>query len=92
MPEDATRRLLKQFGIAFTDFEDQTMIVLERLGALGSPTHSPAPALALAGEWLKTNGEVMAGWLEVTRLLVETQAKAQAEFLRVIGAAREATR
>lgn len=90
MPEDATRRLLKQFGIAFTDFEDQTTAALERLGALESATDSPAPALALAEEWFKANGEVVARWLEVTQLLVETQAKAQTEFLRVIGETREA--
>ena len=92
MPEDATRRLLKQFGIAVTDFEDQTRIALEQLGAQGSSLHSPAAALVLAEKWLKTNGEVMARWMEVTQLLLETQAEAQAEFLRVIGAARGAAK
>lgn len=33
MAEDATRRLLKVFGIAMTDFEDQTTQALERLKA-----------------------------------------------------------
>ena len=89
MPEDATRRLLKVFGIAMTDFEDQTTQALERLKAPGSPAPSPGGILALAEQWLKANGEVMARWLEVNRWLVETQAKAQVELLRVIAQARE---
>ncbi len=85
MAEDATRRLLKVFGIAMTDFEDQTTQALERLKAAGSP----GGVLPLVEQWLKANGEVMARWLEVTGWLVETQAKAQAELLRVIAQARE---
>ncbi len=89
MPEEATRRLLKLFGIALTDFEDQTKITLERLRALGPRDLTSATTLELVDQWLKLHGEVMERWLEVTRLLLETQARAQAEFLRIIGAARE---
>lgn len=88
MAEDATRRLLKLFGIAFTDFEDRTKNALDRLGPPGSPPPSPAAAIQLAEEWLKANGDVMARWMEVTQLLLEIQAKAQTEFLRAIAAAR----
>ena len=91
MPEEATRKLLKQFGIALTDFEDQTKITLERLGALGSRAQTAAAALEIAEQWVKANGEVMARWLEVTQWLIQTQAKAQAELLRVIAAARPAS-
>jgi len=89
MPEDATRRLLKVFGIAMTDFEDQTTQALDRLKAPGSPAQSPGGVLALAEQWLKANGEVMARWLEVTRWLVETQAKTQVELFRVMAQVRE---
>jgi hypothetical protein len=90
MPEDATRKLLKVFGIAVTDFEDQTKAVLERFQSLESPGHATAATLELADQWLNLSGEVVARWLEVTRLLVETQTKAQAEIRRVIGVARQA--
>jgi hypothetical protein len=88
MPEEATRKLLKLFGMALTDFEDQTKAALERLEALGSPAESAAPALEIAAGWLKANGEAMSRWLEVTQWLVETHAKGQAELSRVIAALR----
>lgn len=84
MPEDATRKLLKLFGIALTDFEDQTTKMLEALHTAGSPPQPLAATLALVEEWLKANGQVMARWMEVTQLLVAIQAKAQAELVRVL--------
>ena len=92
MAEDATRKLLKLFGMAVTDFEDQTNIALEGLKEVGSSAHSPAATLELVGQWLKTNGEVLVRWLEVTQWLMETQAKAQTEFLRRIAEIRQARR
>lgn len=89
MPEEATRKLLKLFGITLTDFEDQTTQVVARLKGPGPPPQSVAATLELAEEWLKANDEVMARWLEVTHLLVEIQAKASAELLRVIAEVRE---
>lgn len=88
MPTDATRKLLKVFGIAVTDFEDQTQSTLEQLQDLRATGHDAAAMLDLAEQWLKVSGEALARWLEVTQWLVETQAKAQAELLRGIGAAR----
>jgi hypothetical protein len=82
MPEDETRKLLKLFGIALTDFEDQTAKMLESLHTAGS---QPLRAtLARVEEWLKANGQVMARWVEVTQMLVAIQAKAQAELVRVL--------
>ncbi len=89
MPEDATRKLLKLFGIALMDFEDQTKSTLERLRALGPRDLTAATTLELADQWLKANGDVMARWLEVTQLLMQLQAEAQAELLRIIGTAQE---
>jgi len=67
MPEEATRRLLKLFGIALTDLEDLTKTTLERGQTLGSGPEAPAAALELAGPWLKAGDEAMARWLEVTQ-------------------------
>jgi hypothetical protein len=85
MAEDATRKLLKLFGIALSNFEDQTAKGLERLNAPGSPAHSLAATLALAEEWLAANGEATTRWLEVTQWLVGMQA----ELLRALAAVRE---
>jgi hypothetical protein len=89
MPEEATRKLLKLFGMALTDFEDQTTKTLERLKTEPPPDHSPAATLEVAEDWLKAQAEAMARWLEVTQVLVEIQAKAQAELVRLLGQARE---
>lgn len=89
MPEEATRRLLKLFGIALTDLEDLTQTTLESMQALGPRPEGPAAALELSEQWLKANDEAMARWLEVTRWLVETQAKGRVGLLRAIGTARQ---
>jgi len=89
MPEEATRRLLKLFGIALTDLEDRTQTTLERLQALGPRPESPAAALDLSKQWLEASDEAMARWLEVTQWLVETQARGRAGLLRAIGTARQ---
>jgi hypothetical protein len=91
MPDDATRKLLKLFGVALTDFEDQTKSVVERLQALESPPESAALALELAAGWLKANGDAMARWLEVTQRLAEMQARGQSELARIIGQSIRAT-
>jgi hypothetical protein len=89
MPEEATRRLLKLFGIALTDLEDLTKTTLESVQALGSGPEGPAAALELSEQWLKASDEAMARWLEVTQWLIETQAKGRAGLLRAIGTARQ---
>ncbi len=89
MPEEATRRLLKHFGIALTDLEDRTKTTLESLQALGPRPEGAATALELSEQWLKASDEAMARWLEVTQWLVETQARGRAGLLRAIGAARQ---
>ncbi len=89
MPEDEARKLLKLFGMALTDFEEETAKASERLRDADSSWQSLTATLELAEAWLKANDDVMARWLDVTRLLVETQAKGHAEFSQRIARARE---
>ena len=89
MAEEATRRLLKLFGIALTDFEDHTKNILEGVQALESGPQVAAAALSLAEQWLKANDEAVGRWLEITQWLVETHAKGRAGLLRAIGTARQ---
>jgi hypothetical protein len=88
MPEDATRRLLKLFGIALTELEDLTGTSLERVQAVGSGPQDPARILELVERWIKASDETMARWLDVTQCLVETQAKGRAGLLGAISTVR----
>ena len=88
MPEEATRRLLKQFGMAVTDLEEQTKSTLARIQALGPRPQDAAVALEVVEQWLTLSREVTERWLEMTRLVVESQTRVQAELLRLIGEAR----
>lgn len=83
MAEDPTRKLLKVFGIAVTDFEDASKRLRERAG-----TVSVDDLLALAGEIIAASAEMNRSWLEVTRFLFEEQARWHAEVGRRIAAAR----
>ena len=89
MAEEATRRLLKLFGIALTDLEDLTKTTLERAQGLGSGPEGPGAALELSEQWLKASDEAMARWLEVTQWLIDTHAKGRGGLLRPIGTIRQ---
>lgn len=90
MPEEATRRLLKLFGMAVTDLEEQTQRTLEQIHAMGPrPDHAPI-ALEIVEQWLTLSREVTERWLDMTRLIVENQAKMQTELLRMIAEGRRA--
>jgi hypothetical protein len=91
MPEEATHRLLKNLGIALTDLEDLTKTSLEGVQALVPGPGGHRPVLELSEQWLKASDEAMARWLEVTRWLVETQARGRAGLLRAIGTARQSS-
>ena len=83
MAEDATRKLLKVFGVAVTDFEDASVRLRQR--AQSAP---PADLLALAGETIAASAEVNRRWLEVSRCIFEEQARLHAEVGQRIAAAR----
>jgi hypothetical protein len=92
MPEESTRTLLKLFGMAMTDFEEQTRRTLERVSAPGAPLPPDGDTLELVEAWLRANGEVVARWGEVTRLLLETQARGQEDLSRLLARWRQGGR
>lgn len=83
MAEDATRKLLKVFGVAVTDFEDASVRLRQRAGSA-----PPADLLALAGDTIAASAEVNRRWLEVSRCIFEEQARLHAEVGQRIAAAR----
>lgn len=83
MAEDSTRKLLKVFGVAVTDFEDAGTRLREQ--AKAAAAHDLP---ALAGDAIAASAEVNRRWLEVTRSIFEEQARLHAEIGARIAAAR----
>lgn len=75
MPRDETRKLLKNFGIAVTDYEDGVEQILSRAreAARSGDVRGMAGATA---DLLKAAAELNARWAEMGRFLAETQGRA----------------
>lgn len=83
MAEELTRKMLKVFGVAVTDFEDAGRRIQEQAKAV-----APQDLLGLAGEALAASAEVSRRWLEVSRFIFEEQARLHADVVQRIAAAR----
>jgi len=83
MADDATRKLLKVFGVAVTDFEDASRRLQEQ-----AKDGATQDVLGLAGETIAASAEVNRRWLEVSRLIFEEQARLHAEVAQRLAAAR----
>ena len=83
MADDATRKLLKVFGVAVTEFEDASRRLQEQARAAGG-----ADLLAAAGEAIAASAEVQRRWLELTHYLFEEQGRLHAALSERIAAAR----
>lgn len=84
MAEESTRRLLKVFGIAVTEFEETAdRIVTEAKAALAQGGGAEA-LLPLLAKLLKVEGELTSRLAELTRLFSETQGRAYAEILSLM--------
>jgi exonuclease VII small subunit len=78
---DVTRKLLKVFGIAVTDFEDQAAALIERAETLKAQGAPPEEAVALLEEAVRSVTMVTERWGEVQSYLQDVQQK-------LLGAAR----
>ncbi|MGH7322274.1 MAG: hypothetical protein ACRELA_21995 [Candidatus Rokuibacteriota bacterium] len=74
MPEDATRKLLKVFGVAVTECEDALAALTAALRDPASSGAGPAAALEAYG---KAAHDLAARWAEVSRLIFDYHARAQ---------------
>lgn len=77
MPEDATRRLLRAFGIAVTDCEDA---LGELEAALRGPDPRPVPREPLDA-YDRASSELEARWAELEALLRGYRARGRAALL-----------
>lgn len=69
---DETRKLLKIFGVAVTDFEEESERLLGRFAETGADPDRVAPALRDALELLR---EVNQKWFDATEHLVRMQQR-----------------
>lgn len=83
MADDLTRKLLKVFGVAVTDFEDASRRLQDQAKGGAEPD-----LLDLARETIAASAEVNRRWLEVSRFIFEEQARLHAEVAQRIAAAR----
>jgi hypothetical protein len=84
MPEDSTRRLLRVFGVAMTECEDQLAALIT---ALGEPA-AGAPQAALEA-YGRAARDLQGRWLEVSRLVVDYQLRAQEAMAARLAAGRD---
>ena len=88
MAEELTRRLLKVFGVAVTDFEDRCQEISQQArDAMGRG--DPAAFLPLLEGLVRSTSEVTRRLLEITQFIVEQQNRTSAELLRILDQVKE---
>ena len=88
MAEEHTRKLLKVFGMAVTDFEDRCLHVSRQARDDASRGGDPASFLLLLEELMRSTLEVTRRWMEVTQLIVEHHSRACTEVLALLDEAK----
>ena len=73
MASEATRKLLKVFGIAITDFEDRAEVLIQRAEALKARGAPPEEVVALVEETVRAVTRVTEHWEQVQGVLQEVQ-------------------
>jgi len=89
MVEEATRRLLKVFGIAVTEFEESAQEILGQTRATVAQGGAAEALLPLLERFVKVEGDLMGRWAELSRHVSETQERAHGELVRLIEQAQK---
>ncbi len=84
MAEEVTRRLLKVFGIAVTEFEEITQQILADAKAAVAQGGGAEALLPLLAKLLKAEGDLTSRWAELSRLVSDTQGRAYGELIRLM--------
>ena len=84
MAEELTRKLLKVFGVAVTDFEDRCREVAQQARDEAGRAGDPAAFLPLVEGLVRSTLEVTRRWMEVTQLIVEQHNRTCAEILGLL--------
>ncbi len=84
MVELETKKLLKVFGVAVTDFEDESQRMIQRATELGGSIgpETPKKFIELARDAVELIADLNAKWLEVTNYLQTQQRKVCDELVQ----------
>jgi len=82
MADDTTRKLLKVFGVAVTDFEDASRRLQEQ-----AKSGATQDILKLASDTIAASAEVNRRWFEMSRCIFDEQARLHTEVAQRIAAA-----
>ena len=84
MAEEMTRKLLKVFGVAVTDFEDRCRELAGQARDEAGRGGDPAAFLPLVEGLVRSTLEVTRRWMEVTQLIVEQHNRTCTEVLGLL--------
>ena len=84
MAPEATRRLLKVFGIAVTDFEETCQRILADARTAVAQGGGADALLPLLAKLLRAEGDLTSRWAELSRLVSDTQGRAYTELIRLM--------
>ena len=84
MAEDSTRKLLKAFGVAVTDFEDRCLRIAQQAREAARQGNDLAVFVPLLEELVRSGSEVGKQLMEVTQFIVEQQKKTHTEVLGLL--------
>ncbi len=84
MAEELTRKLLKVFGVAVTDFEDRCLQVAQQARDEAARGGDPSAFLPLVEGLVRSTLEVTRRWMEVTQLIVEQHHRTCTEVLGLL--------
>jgi hypothetical protein len=84
MAEDSTRKLLKVFGVAITDFEDRCLQIAQQARDAADQGGDPTAFLPFLEGLVRSTSEVSKRWMEVTQFIVEQQNRTHAEVLGLL--------
>lgn len=84
MAEDSTRKLLKVFGVAVTDFEDRCLQIAQQARDAADQDGDPTAFLPLLEGLVRSGSEVGKQLMEVTQFIVEQQKKTHTEVLGLL--------
>ena len=84
MAEELTRKLLKVFGVAVTDFEDRCQEIAGQARDSMASGGDLAVFLPLLEGLVRSTSDVTRRLLEVTQFIVEQQNRTSTELLRLL--------
>jgi len=84
MAEELTRKVLKVFGVAVTDFEDRCREVAQQAREEAAHGGDPGAFLPLVEGLVRSTLDVTRRWMEVTQLIVEQHSRTCTELLGLL--------